>query len=68
MFENVKGLLRKNFANYYSYIIHQLRFPDVRLLNPAYASGARGLRRAIRGRLVQPYQATVYQAIGNAGQ
>lgn len=27
--ENVRGLLRKNFANYYSYIIHQLRFPDV---------------------------------------
>lgn len=30
IFENVKGLLRKNFANYYSYIIHQLRFPDVK--------------------------------------
>jgi DNA (cytosine-5)-methyltransferase 1 len=29
IFENVKGLLRKNFANYYSYIIHQLRFPDL---------------------------------------
>ncbi len=28
--ENVRGLLRKNFANYYSYIIHQLRFPDVK--------------------------------------
>jgi DNA (cytosine-5)-methyltransferase 1 len=31
IFENVKGLLRKNFTNYYSYIIHQLRFPDVTL-------------------------------------
>ena len=30
VFENVKGLLRPSFANYYSYIIHQLRFPDVR--------------------------------------
>jgi DNA (cytosine-5)-methyltransferase 1 len=30
IFENVKGLLRRNFANYYSYIIHQLRFPDVK--------------------------------------
>lgn len=30
MFENVKGLLRKNFANYYNYIIHQFRFPSVR--------------------------------------
>jgi DNA (cytosine-5)-methyltransferase 1 len=30
VFENVKGLLRKTFANYYSYIIHQLRFPDVK--------------------------------------
>jgi len=29
LFENVKGLLRKNFSNYYSYIILQLRFPDV---------------------------------------
>lgn len=29
IFENVKGLLRKAFANYYSYIIHQLRFPEV---------------------------------------
>lgn len=29
MFENVRGLLRKNFENYYSYIIHQLRFPEV---------------------------------------
>lgn len=31
IFENVKGLLRKGFANYYSYIIHQLRFPDAKL-------------------------------------
>lgn len=30
MFENVKGLLRQGFANYYNYIIHQLRFPTVR--------------------------------------
>jgi DNA (cytosine-5)-methyltransferase 1 len=30
IFENVRGLLRKNFANYYSYIIHQLQFPDVK--------------------------------------
>jgi DNA (cytosine-5)-methyltransferase 1 len=29
IFENVRGLLRKTFANYYSYIIHQLRFPEV---------------------------------------
>ena len=29
VFENVKGLLRKNFANYYSYTIHQLRFPTI---------------------------------------
>jgi DNA (cytosine-5)-methyltransferase 1 len=27
--ENVKGLLRRNFANYYSYIVHQLRFPEL---------------------------------------
>jgi len=29
IFENVKGLLRQNFANYYQYIIHQLEFPTV---------------------------------------
>lgn len=29
LFENVKGLLRVSFANYYTYIIHQLRLPDV---------------------------------------
>ena len=28
LFENVKGLLRENFANYYSYIVHRFRFPD----------------------------------------
>ncbi len=28
--ENVRGLLRRNFANYYSYILHQLRFPEVK--------------------------------------
>jgi len=27
IFENVKGLLRQNFANYFNYIIHQLEFP-----------------------------------------
>lgn len=30
MFENVKGLLRQSFANYYRYIINQFRFPTVR--------------------------------------
>ncbi len=29
--ENVRGLLRRGFANYYNYIIHQLCFPDVTL-------------------------------------
>jgi len=29
LFENVKGLLRQNFANYFAYIIHQLRHPEV---------------------------------------
>jgi DNA (cytosine-5)-methyltransferase 1 len=29
IFENVRGLLRRGFANYYSYVIHQLRFPRV---------------------------------------
>lgn len=29
LFENVRGLLRKSFANYYSYIIHQLTYPEI---------------------------------------
>lgn len=29
LFENVKGLLRENFSNYYQYIIHQLTFPEM---------------------------------------
>jgi len=29
IFENVKGLLRQSFANYYNYIIHQMEFPTV---------------------------------------
>ena len=31
IFENVKGLLRQNFANYYQYIILQMEFPTVTL-------------------------------------
>jgi len=30
IFENVKGLLRENFANYYQYIVHQLTFPEIK--------------------------------------
>lgn len=29
IFENVRGLLRPGFANYYSYIVHQLRYPGL---------------------------------------
>ena len=29
IFENVKGLLRDSFSNYYQYIIQQLTFPDI---------------------------------------
>ena len=30
IFENVKGLLLENFANYYQYIVHQLTFPEIK--------------------------------------
>jgi DNA (cytosine-5)-methyltransferase 1 len=30
IFENVKGLLRSGFSNYYNYIIHQLRYPGLK--------------------------------------
>lgn len=29
VFENVKGLLRKSFANFYAYVIHHLRYPTI---------------------------------------
>ncbi|MBX3360614.1 MAG: DNA cytosine methyltransferase [Phycisphaeraceae bacterium] len=29
LFENVKGLTRKSFANYFAYIIHQLEYPEI---------------------------------------
>jgi len=29
IFENVKGLLRKNFSNYFNYILNQLRYPTI---------------------------------------
>lgn len=29
LFENVKGLLRESFANYFSYIVHQLTCPEI---------------------------------------
>ncbi len=29
IFENVKGLLRESFSNYYQYIIHQLTYPEL---------------------------------------
>jgi|688.fasta_scaffold79821_2 DNA (cytosine-5)-methyltransferase 1 len=29
LFENVKGLLRGSFSNYYQYIVHQLSFPEL---------------------------------------
>lgn len=29
IFENVRGLLRESFANYYQYIIHQLTYPEM---------------------------------------
>lgn len=29
LFENVKGLLRESFANYYAYIIYQLTYPEI---------------------------------------
>ncbi len=30
IFENVKGLLRKSFSNYFHYILNQLRYPTIR--------------------------------------
>jgi DNA (cytosine-5)-methyltransferase 1 len=48
VFENVKGLLRESFANYYQYIIHQLTFPElVRRAGEEWGEHASRLERAI---------------------
>ncbi len=48
IFENVKGLLRESFANYYQYIIHQLTFPELqRKAAEEWCDHARRLEKAI---------------------
>lgn len=48
IFENVKGLLRESFANYYQYIIHQLTFPELqRKAGEEWCDHARRLEIAI---------------------
>lgn len=50
MFENVKGLLRKNFANYYNYIIQQLTYPEiVRRGDEEWTDHHARLERAVTG-------------------
>ncbi len=50
LFENVKGLLRKSFANYYNYIIQQLSYPEiVRKGDEEWTDHHARLERAITG-------------------
>lgn len=48
LFENVKGLLRENFANYYQYIINQLTYPElIRNGDEEWIDHAARLERAV---------------------
>lgn len=50
MFENVKGLLRKSFDNYFNYIIHQLTYPEiVRQGDEEWTDHNARLERAVTG-------------------
>jgi DNA (cytosine-5)-methyltransferase 1 len=47
IFENVKGLLRANFSDYYNYVIHQLRFPEIEIgLNEKWEDHFSRLKKA----------------------
>lgn len=45
MFENVKGLLRQSFAEYFNYIILQLTYPEVPLLSDDWKLNLSSLER-----------------------
>lgn len=50
LFENVKGLLRKGFTNYYNYIIQQLTYPEItRRGDEEWTDHHARLERAITG-------------------
>ena len=50
LFENVKGLLRKSFTNYYAYIIQQLTYPDiVRKVDEKWTAHHSRLEKAVMG-------------------
>jgi len=68
MFENVKGLLRKSFANYYSYVIQQLRHPEVvrRAGEPWEKHLSRLERLTTSGRGAEPEYNVVYRLLNAA--
>lgn len=48
IFENVKGLLRESFKDYYDFIILQLQYPDVPLTDPDWRKNYEFLKSAIK--------------------
>jgi DNA (cytosine-5)-methyltransferase 1 len=68
IFENVKGLLRKGFANYYNYIIQQLQHPHlVRRGDESWENHLSRLERASTGgRARQPQYNVVYRLLNAA--
>lgn len=68
MFENVKGLLRDSFSNYYQYIIHQLSNPElVRKGDEEWVDHLARLEKASTGRRHKGLRYNVvYQLINSA--
>lgn len=68
LFENVKGLLRKTFANYYAYIIQQLTYPDIlRKKNEEWEEHHSRLQKAITsGRRRGTRYNVVFQLLNSA--
>ena len=68
MFENVKGLLRESFANYFTYIIHQLRYPAIaRRGDEEWGHHMSRLERLhTAGERIEPRYNVVYQLLNAA--
>lgn len=67
LFENVKGLLRRSFANYYSYILQQLTYPELlRRGDEEWTDHHARLERAVTGSRHQGLKYNVVYQLLNA--
>lgn len=66
IFENVKGLLRKSFENYFEYIILQLKYPDIPLASADWRENLCALRNLAFRNSVEPAYDVTYQLVNAA--